>query len=269
MVDKIDQAKPGNGFFNAEGTKLKSKRELEAADKKEAEALKEIESAAAKTSTDASIRSAFDGVSQKTAKQFNSAIQAVNTAGNDVNDGLKVVREQLDTARDLKQAIRNGDQDSAEVARKKLEKLDQRREALEGRIRENNGERAEAETRISLGNKEIASVGTQRVELESRRANNLKSEEDVERYISGLKSDRESLKQQRDSVRSARAELKSGLTEAQRQISEVRGNSISSFEEASRDVRSIARDVTEAGISSVVAAAGRAEPARVQELLKV
>lgn len=238
----------GKGFFNEAG-KLKSPEQLaketEAQSKSKAKETEVIETSVDITSD---TKSAFRAVRNN----FNQQVKEVTTQLDEneqfIEEADKIVKEQLDTARDLKEALRTEDNEKASEARSRLKELDIQRRALSQEIDDKNRERApERVQSLSLGNSQRGQVKVEEVKLKPKIESDFGTTEDVNKFIDGLKTDKASLNDQRVKLQEVQGEVKTIVKDTRAELTQIEGDTIRSIDEAKATADKVATEIKSRG----------------------
>lgn len=260
----------GLGFFNANGV-LKSKEELKADTAKNTSTEKTGES----VSTDFSdrITGALGEVEARFVARANKAIEVTQSAERGIKEARDVATREIAVAKDLKKAVKNGNEDKAEKLRGKLSELKEEREALASRIdlenRESTGDRRQT---LSVGNAERKSVVVDPVRFEARkeeRISDLNTEDNIDAFIQARQAEKKDLRAQAKELRGNKKEIQEAVQNAREEISGIRKNSIKTYEKAEELTSKVAADIRAGGINLVEASISKSLSSEaVQKLIE-
>lgn len=264
----------GQGFFSEAG-KLKSKEEIRVEEQKAGEARK-ARAAAAQPPVDTSelsdqkIGEAFSRVRARFNEQANQAVSAVNQEQEDLRAARKVVKEQLAAARDLEQALENGDKEAAQVSRKKLEELQSKRNELSEQISSRDEEQlAVRRQTVSVGNEKLATVQIPQVKLE-------KSQDDIQaidrpkearQLEKSLKDELAALNAVGQELRETRREVRQVVSEGNARIAALEEGTIRDFEKAQETATRVASDIRSSSREQAFNAVGSLGTEIVRQLI--
>lgn len=240
----------GKGFLSETG-ELKSKSELakeDAASRRQPAA--EPESPAA----DTSIFTAIGSVRSRFSEKANAIASVINQDEQNLKDAAKAVRAQLVAAKDLKEALKNDDEEAAEKARAQLSVATEKRNELADKIkRDNAAVVADRAKSLSVGNEQLGIARTKPVKLERTEQEDLDKVKDVNELIRGLRADRESIATQRSDLREVKQDLKTTLEETDSKLSRIQERSIRDIADAENTARDLASRITANGSQALSA----------------
>lgn len=241
----------GKGFFKESG-ELKSKTELS---KEEAAAKRQPAAAPAESpAADTSIFTAIGSVRSRFAEKANAIATVINQDEQNLKESAKAIRAQLTAAKDLKEALKNGDEETIEQARAKLNEATEQRNQLADKIkRDNAAVVADRAKNLSIGNEQLGITRTKPVELERSAKADINNVKDVNELIRGLRSDRESIANQRGELNSVKQELRSTLSETDARLSKLQDQSIRDIADAERTARDLASRIVANGSQALSA----------------
>lgn len=261
MDDTNSVAGAGKGFFDKAG-QLKSseqlKTEIKAAPTKESSA---SESSEATQFSPQTLDNALGAVRSRFSEDANKAISRINENDKQLKEAQQVVKDELKVARELKDALKSDDTQLAETKRQELAKVQNRRAKLAESIEADQGDQRQDQRRsIQFGNEQKGIVEIKPVEFEasSQKAESLDRPKEVNKLIDDLKEDLDSLKIQRQDLREVRREVKSVVEEVDKQITQIEGDSVRRFEDASKLADKVAQQVrsgAQGAIASNISAA--------------
>ncbi|MBX7145193.1 MAG: hypothetical protein K1X79_12130 [Oligoflexia bacterium] len=255
----------GKGFFSETG-ELKSKQQVA----KETEAPKESEASdkveISSKSSEEKLSSALSAIGGKFRSAANEAATVINNDEQNADQAAKVVQEQLKAARDLKAALKEGNDEKTQVAREKLERATEKRDAVAKQIEESNQEVADKRAKnLNVANQQLGVVKTEAVKLERSEKRDVSTTKDVDNLIEDLKSDKQSISEQKERVRSERADLQAKVADGEERIAATEKRSLRNFEEADSKARDLAARITQNGSQAL--AANKLSEGVVQQLL--
>ncbi len=244
MAKEIEAA--GKGFLTSAG-QLKDKKAIAAEDNKEAK--KSSQTDKVSDTEDRSVSSALKPVRSRFNEDINSVITVANENDENLKKASKVVKQQLETAQELKQAIKDGDQKKTDLKRQELEELNAKRDQISAEIEKDNQRLNEERTKsVSLGNKQIKTIQVEKVKFEkSEPTQNLDKAKDVDNLIQQLKSDKQSIKAQKQDLREVKKEIKTVVKDVRVELNQIEQKSIQSIDEANIRAEKLAKDITKAG----------------------
>ena len=252
MASEVERA-VGQGFFNAAG-QAKSKETL-AAENKKAEASLEAKSSGESTpEKDTSVKSALKSVSSRFSEDANSVINVINENDSNLKAAQKNVKAQVSVAKDLKNAIKDGDTEKADKKRAELAALQGERDKIAEKVQADNDARVTERTQsISFGNKPKKLVSIEKVEFQKTNKNqDLESAQGVDNLIDSLKNDQASIKSQRTELRETRKEVKQVVNDVRSEISRIEKASVATEQEAQKLADKVASDIVRTGSQQAV-----------------
>ncbi len=247
MEDSNSVAGAGKGFFEKTG-QLKSSEQLKT-EIKAAEPAKKNQTAPSTEATEFSpqtLSNAVGAVRSRFSEEANQAVSRINENEKDVKEAQQVVKDQLKVARELRDAIKAEDDGKIESKRQELGKLQDKRAKLAEKIESDQGEQRLGQRQsLNLGKDQKGIVEIKPVEFEASEtdASDLDKVKDVNRFIDELKDDQDSLKVQRQDLREARREVKSIVEEVDKQITQIEGDNVRRFEDATKLAEKVAQQV--------------------------
>ena len=250
---EVKDITPGNGFFSAAGD-LKSKEQL-TTDTKSTEKSGSTQASSQISSSDAASAEFSDQVGDSIGKvqgkfieKSNDIINVIHIDEQNINKAEKVVKEQINTAKDLKAAIKDGDSDKADKLREKLSKLSEKRNELVADIKKDNSDVLTSRTKnLSLGNEQKGIISTKEVKFSKTEESDLSSAKGVNEFIQSLKTDKAQLDVQRKDVREKKQEVKEIINDTKKQLGAIKKNALDTFEKASGAVDKIATKISQGG----------------------
>lgn len=241
----------GQGFFKADGV-LKSKEEL-AADTSQKTSKQSEEPV--ETTFESDVSNVLSKIENRFVERANSALESVSQQQENLQEARKLINEQLTAARDLKEALKNDDQERAQKLQEQLQELNEKRTELSKRIDLDNRKTAtDRNQQLRLGNEEIAKVAIKPVELKSDKnfdAKKIDKAKEADAFIEELKKEKAAVKEQVSELRETKKQITSAVREAKDRIKAIRRNSVSTFEDAQKLTDKIANGIQSAGIKSV------------------
>lgn len=249
MAGEVEAA--GKGFLTAAG-QVKDKKTL-AAENQEVKKTQSNESEKA-VEEDKSVSTAFKSVRTRFDQEVNSAISVVNQDQANLKRAGDNVKEQLKVAKELKEALKNENSEKADKKRAELQVLQEERSAIADQIDADNKRLApDRNQSISLGNKQIEKIKTEKVRFESQKeAPKTESVEDVKKLISSLEDDRSEIKVQRQELREVKKQITGAVKEVRKELNSIEESSIRSIEEANTSAKKVASDIVKAGSQSAL-----------------
>ena len=173
-----------------------------------------------------------------------------------------LVKQEIDIAKQLKQAIEDEDDDRQLELKEKLRQVDVQREQLELRIGENNRARRGQELQsISLGNQRVgtAEINTQidLSRIDSPAVDDLTDQRAVNDFIKARKVERDNINSQIDQTKSEKDQLRGIAREARRSLNEIERTEERAAEELSGPIESILQAQQEVGrVASAISSSG-------------
>jgi hypothetical protein len=255
---EVKDITPGNGFFSAAGD-LKSKEQLttdtKSTDKSGASQSSNQTGSSQTSSSDAAsaefsgqVGDAIGKVQGRFIEKSNEIINVIHIDEQNINKAEKIVKEQINTAKDLKAAIKDGETDKADKLRDKLSKLSEKRADLVAEIKKDNSEVLTSRTKnLSLGNEQKGIVSTKEVKFSKSDEADLSSAKGVTDFIQSLKSDKAQLDVQRKDVREKKQEVKEIINDTKKQLGAIKKNALDTFEKASSAADKIASKISQGG----------------------
>ncbi|MBX7137285.1 MAG: hypothetical protein K1X83_04805 [Oligoflexia bacterium] len=253
----------GQGFISAKG-QLKSKREIQVEDAKQAQ----TQSKAKETEivTGDKVSNALAPVRTRFNEQANEVISAVNVNSQNLKEAQKLTKQQIETAKELKSALKDKDTEAIALKREELNKLAEQREALARQVKQDNAEQSDLRRRnLSFGNEQKGVVEVKEVKIQSRStaADDLKNSGDVNDFIEGLKTELQSVKDQQQAQKDTKTQVKGVLQEVDATLNSIESDSIRSIDEAVKRTSKLAEDLS----SSSQALVNNLSVSSVQKLL--
>jgi chromosome segregation ATPase len=263
MANEIDAT--GKGFLNSSG-QIKDKKTLAAEDAKQLKK-SDKQREAPEASNDQSVSSALKSVRSRFTDDVNKAIGVVNENDENLKKAGENVKSQLEKAKELKQALKDGDDKAAEEKRAELEQLQADREKLAANIDADNKRLAADRVQtIALGNQQKQTVKIKEVKFDQgEKSKDLEKPKDVNELIDSLEADRDSIKAQRQDLHEVKKEIKTVLKDTRKEIDSIENQSIKSIDEANSRAEKVASDVVKAGSEKAIVS--KIDESVVKELL--
>lgn len=244
----------GKGFLTTTG-QVKDRKTLAAEEQQASKKSENVESnnnASESEFSEEKVASAFSSVRSRFSEDVNSVVSVINEDEEDLKQANDNVKKQLKAARELKQAIKEEDQETADAKREELKQLQTERDKLASQIEDNNRERADQRIQsVSFGNKPKAIVKIDKLEFEKSDPNqDLESKEGVNNLISNLQDDRTNIQAQRKELREVKKEVKKVVDDVRTEIGKIEKAAIASVDEAEKTANKIANQVIRGGAES-------------------
>lgn len=276
MTGKVDDSTSSipAGFLDAQSGRVRSKEELSSADKaaaqKQAEAAKAAQNNSDAAPTDVVSRAdkAISSVQQRVNAQVNSIGDQINNQLDNAKEAERVVKEQINTAKDLKQLVKdNGSDKDIAAAQEKLQKLDTQAKAIEKKISADNQAQAPDRIRsVRLGNETKVTIDVKPVEFKATEApKGLDKPKDIDRFIDQLKDSKESLQTQKKNLRETRNEVRDTARAVREEIKGIKKDTLTTLQDAEKLSNKIADQVRAGG--QEVFAANALREANVKDLV--
>jgi len=251
MANKDEVAGAGLGFFDKTG-KLKSREEIKTDEARAAEKKRAAAEAQPQQQTDTAefstrdISNAFGAVKTKFVEQANQVASELNQNEDSLKKAEKIVKAQIEEARTLKEALKEGDSARAEESRRKLDELQGQREKLAVKIdTENREQAATKQSTLNLGNREVARVEVKPVEFQASSTDTagLDKPKEVASFIDGLKNDLASLRTQEKDLRETRKTVAAAVEDVSAEIERTSGDAIREYEKAAEAANRLASQI--------------------------
>lgn len=254
MADDISKISDGSvGFLNQNGSIKSTKQDQEAVNKVD-EATKAVKAISSEDTTTISgnlnkdVNNAFAAVRQKTNEDISAAANSVNNALDNIDSSKDVVKREIELAKELRQASKDGDQEKTEKLKEEFKQLQVERERQALKVEQDNRRAKEqAQQSVSVGNKKIGSIEPPKVEFEKSSKVDLESKEAINAVIEQRQKELEQLKEQEKRVKETREEIKSIAQEARGQIDSIQKDSVQSIKQAEEQANKIAQDIKSGG----------------------
>ncbi|RMG42179.1 MAG: hypothetical protein D6719_07070 [Candidatus Dadabacteria bacterium] len=248
--DKISSV--GRGFFTAHGH-LKSKEELKLDQRNQTQNSNNSSSAVNQLSG-GRVSDVFNSLKTSFLSQANDFISVANRDRKNLKKARSIVKRQLKTARALKDAIKSGDQESADKLRSELQNLSEKRTELAASIKDDNlasaGQRVK---NFNRGNKQLGILQLKPVSFAESTKLQLNTKKEVNNFIAELKDDRDTIKSQLNDLRKVRRELKGFIKQTRQALDSLQSGVIDSFGQATATANSISQAITNSGAQALLA----------------
>ncbi len=269
MAEDISGIKDGSVGFLSKTGELKTKeanREAEA--KIDRSAAEPAERAEPQDKTD--ISKAVESARQRFNQQVNNSATVINNDADNLKAAKSVVKEQIEVARNLKEAISSGDTEKADKLREDFSKLEDKRSVLAEKIeKDNRSVESDRVKNINLGNQQKGRIETKDVDFKAREKAKLNDSEAVNQEIERLKSDVTKINDQTDDLRATRQELREISKEGNEHLQAVERDVVRSLEDATKIANDIAGQIRgSTGGDLIQSSLSRVNPVAVQDLLR-
>lgn len=253
MTDEISGTKAGNGFLDAAGN-VKPRDVLAREDAAPVRGDTDSNDEAA-SSEDLSLDRALQNVSAKFNRGANEIASALNQQRANVEAAQRLVKDEIAAAKDLKQALENGNDKKVEAAKKQIAELEIRRAEIQKQTESDNRGARDTNGVLALGNKVQGVVRVAEVKLAESPVNraNLDEVRDVDKLIDALKDERKGLNIQKKEIRQAAREVGTIVKSVSQQVGQIRSDSIRSIRSAEQNSAKIAGAIGSAGAQALVA----------------
>ncbi len=243
------------GFINPETNQLRSKKELEALDKKAAEAKVQEKSQEQSNTEDTSAANALTAVRARTSQQVNSVVSQLDRRKATLDSSKENLQDLRSVARDLKEAIKSGDDAKADKLRQDFAALQAQREKLAKQVDEENAQqRVDGPTLVKVGNKVKASFKFDDIKVKKGDPVDTETTEGLNKFLDDSDQDLAAVKEQIHSDKDVRKQVRQVNRDTRGDINSIASKS---DEQASKQISSL----TEAGlVAQGVADAVRQNP---------
>jgi len=239
MTDGINGIRPGQGVRNVKG-------ELKAREQQRPEPPAN-QPAAPERSRDLTIKSVDEALGQARGEFRSSAnklASVLNQKEESIEEARQVVQAERRLARELKAAIREGDDRDVQDTKMELLSIRDRRNEVARKIEQENVRlAAEGEQMVRLGTVAREPISAPPVFFEPAPQANLDSGNDLGAYIEGLGADRRSLTRQRSELQEVREELVSAVQEGEARLAQIESGALRSYDEAAKAVKAVVEEI--------------------------
>ncbi len=219
------------GFLTRSG-QLKSAKENAEAERKISESDQPKERSE-EPDIDQSIGNALSAVRKRTNEDVNQITEALNTDKENLSSARVTLKELKQTAVELKQAIKNGDEDTAEQLRSRLKSLQKEQDSLVTKTEDDNRRLSTERVRdINVGNRQIGRVEAKEAQLERSSEVDTSDIKDLNRLIEETDAQLENVKSQLSENKESRGLTQTIAREARQEINKVEENSLQSLKDA-------------------------------------
>lgn len=195
VVIEITPAK-NVGFLDPKTGRLRSKEELQALDAASSDETTKARSTDS-VSSDTSVTTALRAVRARSSGQVNGFVSVLNKNVENLKDARDNVRGLRTVAKDLKQAIKAGDEETASSLREEFRALQIGRDKLSEKIQSDNRESSGLRRQsVQLGKDTIATLETDEVKFSSSSTVDLDSVEGVNQFLESSRAELDDLKAQ-------------------------------------------------------------------------
>ena len=261
------------GFINPETNQLRSKKELDALDKKAAEtkaAEKSTDEAA--SADDTSTASALNSVRARTSQQVNTVVAKLDQRKETLTASKENLQNLRSVAKDLKEAIKSGDDEKAGKLRQEFAGLQAEREKLAKKADSDNAQhRIDGPAQVRVGNKVKGSFKFDDVDVKKTADVDTQTTAGLNKFLDDSDQDLEHVKAQLHADKDIRKQVKQVNKEARGDINSIASTSndintkqISSLEDAGLIAKKVAASVKENPETSLVS---QVETSQAEKLL--
>ncbi|OVE80276.1 hypothetical protein BVY02_00640 [bacterium J17] len=234
------------GFIDPKSNKVRSKKELQKQEARAPERNPAGADAVKAEVTDNSVRSAIIAVKGRARNDVNKVADRLNSATDDLKAGRENIKQLGSTARELRTAIKDGDEERAEELRGEFSQLISERREIAARTEQNNEGRGE-EISIRVGNESRGSFIIERVEIPQPPEVDTRSEEGITQFLRESENELGNIRTQLNSQREQRQALSEINRDTQDELSSISNDSeqevsrrVGSFREANNLANDIA-----------------------------
>lgn len=255
MAGEVGATSPvaGQGFLDKSG-RIKSRETLAKEDTQKTET-KSGNSEDASSVSKPTVENALRKVGAQFSQKASAVLDKVNTQDANLKEARSIVKQEIAAARDLKQALKDNDQEKIESSRDTLSTLATQKTALSKRVETDNREVQSSDSVLNLGNQIRGSIKVEPVKISAENSTkaDLTTVAGVNALIGNLQGEREDLKAQQVDVKDARREVRAIINDTERDLSRVQEGAIRSFDEAQSKTNQVAASIRESGPSAVLA----------------
>ena len=261
------------GFINPETNQLRSKKELEALDKKASET-RAADAADSETPAveDRSTANALGAVRARTSQQVNVVVEKLDRRKETLSASKENLQNLRSTAKDLKEAVKNGDDVKADKLRQEFAGLQAEREKLAKKAEaDNSQQRIDGPAQVRVGNKVKASFKFNDVEVKKGDTVDTESTEGLNKFLDDSDKDLENVKAQLQTDKEIRKQVKQVNRDTRGEINSLASASeqennkqISSLEDAGLLAKKVSDSIKEQAGASLVS---QIEASQAEKLL--
>ena len=239
------------GFIDPKTNTLRSQKDIERLEKQQKSDKAGSSQASQVDQVDTSVRNALGNVAARTSEQINGVASTLNERSEDLRSAKRNIQSLRKTARGIKRAIKEGDEEKANALREEFAQLQKERDEIAKRVDQNNQERRldgpqavrnGNQTRASFSFSDIEVEGSSEVDTNSLKGLNVflqDSKEDLQGVRSQIKEDRGVRRELGQLNRTLRQERSGLVQESEKRTS----GSINSLEEADLTADSLAKNI--------------------------